>query len=276
MDYPCIYNGKVRNIYELDNEHLILQATDRVSAFNKHLGIIPGKGILLNKMSEFWFDKTKNIIDNHCLFTEGACMIVKKCIPFKIEFVVRGYITGSTNTSLWTHYNNGNRNYCGIDFPDGLLKNQKLKEPVVTPTTKTDNDEPISKQDIINNKYMLKHEYEFVHNKALELFKYGQELANKVGFILVDTKYEFGKTPNGDIILIDELHTCDSSRYWIKDTYKERFAEKKEPEKLDKDCIREWIKLHCDPYTEIIPPIPENIIKKASNNYKFFYDKIIS
>ena len=276
MDIPCIYSGKVRNIYELDSEHLLLQATDRVSAFNKHLGIIPGKGKLLNKMSEFWFNKTKFIIDNHCLFTKEACMIVKKCIPFKIEFVVRGYITGSTNTSLWTHYNNGNRIYCGINFPDGLLKNQKLKEPVVTPTTKTDNDEPISKEDIINNKYMLKHEYEFVHKKALELFEYGQKLANKVGFILLDTKYEFGKTPNGDIILIDELHTCDSSRYWIKDTYDERFTEKKEPDKLDKDCIREWIKLHCDPYTENIPPIPKNIINKASSNYKFFYDQLIS
>ena len=274
MYLSCIYNGKVRNVYELDDQHLLMQTTDRVSAFNRHLCIIPGKGELLNKISELWFNKTKDIIDNHYISTYGACMIVKKCIPLKIEFVVRGYIAGNTNTSLWTYYNNGHRQYCGINFPDGLIKNQKLLQPVVTPTTKTENDEPICKNDIINKKYMSLEEYEFIHKKAIELFQYGQKNADKAGLILVDTKYEFGKNADGDIILIDELHTCDSSRYWIKETYEERFTEKKEPDKLDKDCIRDWVKAQCDPYTQPIPTIPNEIIKKAYKNYKLFYEQL--
>ena len=248
MDKLCIYKGKVRDIYNIDDYFLLMKATDRVSSFNKNLGIIPGKGEILNKMSKFWFEKTSHIIKNHLISIKGPDMIVKKCTPIKIEFVVRGYITGNTSTSLWTHYSNGKRLYCGIKFPDGLVKNEILSTPVVTPTTKTDDDEPISKNYIIEQKILTTKECDFIYSKALALFKFGQDIADKAGYILVDTKYEFGKTVDGKIILIDELHTCDSSRYWLKDTYKERLTEKKEPDKLDKDCIRDWVRSNT-PYT---------------------------
>ena len=274
MENLCIYNGKVRDIFRMGNEYLLMKATDRVSSFDRHIGIIPGKGELLNKMSKFWFNQTRHIIDNHLLATEDAFALVKKCIPYKIEVVIRGYITGNTSTSLWVHYNNGERTYCGIQFPDGLKKHQKLPHPVITPTTKGKIDKPISKEEIVSEGYMTSQECEFIFRKATELFEFGQKVADKAGFILVDTKYEFGKTLDGQIVLIDEVHTCDSSRYWLKETYARRMTEGEEPDKLDKDCVRDWVKSVCDPYKDPIPEIPEEIISKAYRNYKYFYDII--
>ena len=218
----------------------------------------------------FMFNKTKHIIPNHYISHINNILVVKKCIPFKIEFVVRGYITGNTKTSLWTHYNNGIRTYCGIKFPDNLKKNQKLAEPVITPTTKDIEDIPISKEDIINKNYMTQTECDFVYKKAMELFKYGQKIADDAGFILVDTKYEFGKDENNNIILIDEIHTCDSSRYWIKKTYENRYKNDIEPEKIDKDIIRDWVKNQCNPYTDKIPEVPEDLKKKQLSYMKIF------
>ena len=276
MDNLCIYQGKVRDIYRMGEDYLLMKATDRVSSFDKHIGIIPGKGKLLNKMSEYWFNTTKHIIGNHLLATEDSYMLVKKCIPYKIELVIRGYITGNTSTSLWTHYNNGERVYCGIQFPEGLKKHQKLVKPVITPTTKGKIDRPISKEEIIREGYMTAAECIFIYTRAYELFAHGQKIADQAGFILVDTKYEFGKTLDGKIILIDEVHTCDSSRYWLKDTYESKFKQGLEPDKLDKDCVRDWVKSVCNPYTDTIPEIPQPIIQKAFDNYKFFYDSISS
>jgi len=276
MDHLLIYTGKVRNIYELGDKYLLMKATDRVSSFDRHIGIIPGKGELLNKMSEFWFNKTNHIIKNHLITTQNEIALVHKCVPFKIEVVVRGYITGNTDTSLWTHYNNGSRLYSGNKLPEGLVKNQKLKTPIVTPTTKGKVDRPISKTTIVDEGYMTQEECDYIYKKALELFAFGQKLAEKAGFILVDTKYEFGKTLDGKIILIDEIHTCDSSRYWLKESYQGRFMKYLEPEKLDKDCIRDWVKSVCDPYNDKIPEIPETVIEKAYTSYKYFYDTISS
>ena len=270
-----LYTGKVRNIYaHKDLNKLFIETSDRLSSFDKHICNLKNKGIILTLICALMFKKTKHIISNHYISHNNNILIVKKCIPFKIEFVVRAYITGNTVTSLWTHYNNGKRNYCGIDFPDNLKKNQKLERPVITPTTKDIEDIPISKEDIINKKYMTKDECNFIFEKALELFEYGQDLADKAGFILVDTKYEFGKDEDNNIILIDELHTCDSSRYWIKETYKNRFENSMEPEKLDKDCIRDWVKEKCNPYNDKIPEIPEDLKNKTINSYRYFYDKI--
>jgi len=269
-----IYSGKVRNIYKLGDNHLLIRATDNVSSFDKHIGTITGKGELLNNMSAFWFSKTKHIMDNHCIASQENTMIVHKCTPFMIEVIVRGYITGNTNTSLWTHYNNGEREYCGLKFLNGLRKNQQLDEPVITPTTKGATDVPISKENIIKEGYMTNKECNYIFEKAMELFKYGQQLADDAGLILVDTKYEFGKNKDGKILLIDELHTCDSSRYWMKSTYNCRMYEGFEPDKLDKDCIRDWVKEQCDPYIDIIPEVPKDIIDKAYNCYKQFYDMI--
>ena len=276
MDHLIIYKGKVRNIHKLGEKYLLMKASDRVSSFDRHIGIIPGKGELLNKMSEFWFNKTQHIIFNHLITTQNEVALVHKCVPFKIEMVVRGYITGNTSTSLWTQYNNGERVYCGITFPDNLKKNQKLAYPVITPTTKGKVDKPISKKEIVEGGYMTQEECDYIYTKALELFTFGQSLADKAGFILVDTKYEFGKKLDGTIVLIDEVHTCDSSRYWLKDSYQNRLERGEEPEKLDKDCVRDWIKSVCNPYVDEIPPIPDNIITKAYTAYKYFYETISS
>jgi phosphoribosylaminoimidazole-succinocarboxamide synthase len=271
-----LYKGKVRNVYSIDADTLLLEATDRTSGFNKHLCEIQNKGILLNKMSEFWFNTTTHIVPNHLLCSNGRYSIVKKCVPFKIEVVVRGYITGNTETSLWTHYKKGLRNYCGIDFPDGLIQNQKLNEPVVTPTTKDANDQPITPEEIINNKYMTDDEMDYVFRKALELYNYAAEYTADRGLLLVDTKYEFGKDMDGGLMLIDEVHTCDSSRYWKKDTYNERFIEGKSPEKYDKDQIRDWVNTQCDPYKDEIPEIPQDIINLTFNSYEEFYKILVN
>lgn len=272
-----LYSGKVRNIYEHeDTNKLYIETTDRLSSFDKHICNLENKGKILTLICVFMFNKTKHIISNHYISHINNILVVKKCVPFKIEFVVRGYITGNTKTSLWTHYNNGVRNYCGIEFPNNLKKNQKLVEPVITPTTKDIEDVPISKEEIINKKYMTQNECDFVYKKAMELFKYGQKMADNAGFILVDTKYEFGKDENDNIILIDEIHTCDSSRYWIKNTYENKFKNDIEPDKLDKDKIRDWVKNKCNPYTDKIPQIPEELKKNTINSYTEFYERIIN
>ena len=270
-----LYTGKVRNVYELNNNHLVLEATDRTSGFNKYICDIKNKGVLLNMMSAFWFDKTKHIIPNHLIYYDDRYSIVKKCKPFKIEVVVRGYITGNTETSLWTHYKNGSRNYCGVVFPDGLVKNQrKLDAPVVTPTTKDENDRPITPEEIVSGGFMTQEEMDYVFKKALELYNYGSEYAENRGLLLVDTKYEFGLDNDNNIILIDEVHTCDSSRYWLKDTYEQRFREGKSPDKFDKDQVRDWVKTQCDPYVDNIPTPPEDVINLVYNSYYNFYKKL--
>ena len=272
-----IYSGKVRKVYDLGHDHLLLEATDKVSSFDRHIGIIPGKGKLLNLMSARMFEMTSHIIKNHMISYNENVMLVEKCTPIKIEMVVRAYMTGSTSTSLWTHYKNGARDYCGVPLADGYVKNQKLKEIIITPTTKGDIDVPISKNDIVAQGYMSQTEVNYVYEKAMELFQYGQKIAIKAGLILVDTKFEFGKNKEGEIILIDEVMTCDSSRYWDLDTYMEMFLQHREPKKIDKDCVRDWVKSKVsDPYNEEIPDIPMEIIERVQNAYQGFYEKLLS
>ena len=272
---PKIKSGKVRDLYETSSNYVI-HHSDRLSSFDRNICNIDGKGELLCKTAKWWFDRTRHIIDNHVVGIEGRNMIVKKCSVILIEFVVRGYITGSTSTSLWTHYNNGERVYCGIEFPDGLKKNQRLAEPVLTPTTKDEHDEPLSCEDIITRKILSKGELNYIKEKALSLFSYGQKEALKRGLILVDTKYEFGYDSNGNIILIDEIHTCDSSRYWKNDSYQERFNAGEEPEKLDKDSVRDYVKKVCDPYKDDIPEIPTEVKTHVYNCYSTLFSKLIS
>lgn len=267
--YP--FHGKVRDIYDLDpdNNQLCIVHSNRLSAFDRHICDVPLKGEVLNLLSKYWFEITSHIVPNHLLYAKGNTMITKKCIPFQVEVVVRGYITGNTKTSLWTHYNNGSREYCGIKFPDNLRKNQKI-DTVITPTTKGEVDEPISAEEIVSRGLMTQEEWNYVSKAALELFSFGQKHASSKGFILVDTKYEFGKDMEGNIVLIDELHTCDSSRYWVKDSYKERIIMNREPEKLDKDRIRDYIKADetLDPYDkekEFVFPRKEDVNTEAND-----------
>ena len=268
--------GKVRDQYDL-GEKLALITTDRQSAFDRVLASIPFKGQVLNLTSAWWFDQTKDIIQNHVLsIPDPNVTIAKKCDVFPIEFVVRGYITGSTSTSLWTVYNNGDREYCGNALPEGLKKNQKLDENMITPTTKDENhDMPISPEVIVNDGWMTSEDWNFCSQKAMQLFDFGQRTALENGMILVDTKYEMGKDSDGNIVLIDEIHTPDSSRYWIADTYQERIENDKEPQNIDKEFLRLWFVDNCDPYNdETLPDAPKDLVVELSKRYIYLYETI--
>ena len=270
------YQGKVRDTYDLGDK-LILITTDRLSAFDRVLAAVPYKGQVLNLTSAWWFEQTASIVPNHLLAVpDPNVMIAKKCQVFPIEFVVRGYMTGSTSTSLWTQYKNGVRNYCGVSLDDGMRKNQPLEEPILTPTTKEkEHDRPISPQDIVAEGWMSQAEWDEASEMALRLFKFGVNVAAKHGLILVDTKYEFGRDLSGNIVLVDEIHTPDSSRYWIANSYPERFAAGNEPENIDKEFLRLWFAEHCDPYKDNrLPEAPQELIVTLASRYIQLYEMI--
>lgn len=269
-------SGKVRDQYDM-GEKVVLITTDRQSAFDRVLASIPFKGQVLNLTSSWWFEETKHIIPNHVLeIPDPNVTIAEKCDVFPIEFVVRGYITGSTNTSLWTVYNHGDREYCGNVLPGGLVKNQKLDSNMLTPTTKEEHhDRPISPEEIISEGWMTQEEWNYCSEKALELFDFGQQKAAEHGLILVDTKYEMGRNADGKIVLIDEIHTPDSSRYWIRETYEERMASGLEPQSIDKEFLRLWFVDHCDPYSDkTLPEAPEELVVELSGRYIYLYETI--
>ncbi|KAG6469770.1 hypothetical protein ZIOFF_070701 [Zingiber officinale] len=268
--------GKVRDVYDA-GDHLVLVTTDRQSAFDRVLASIPFKGQVLNETSLWWFNKTQHITPNALVSApDRNVTIAKKCSVFPVEFVVRGYITGSTDTSLWTVYAEGIRNYCGNSLPEGLVKNEKLSANILTPTTKSaDHDVPVSPDEILQLGLMTKDELDEVSNKALALFSYGQQVALENGLILVDTKYEFGKAADGTIMLVDEVHTPDSSRYWIANSYQERFNSGIEPENVDKEFLRLWFKEHCNPYEdEVLPEAPKDLVCELAWRYIFLFETI--
>jgi phosphoribosylaminoimidazole-succinocarboxamide synthase len=270
------YNGKVRDTYDLGDK-LMLITTDRLTAFDRPLAVIPYKGQVLNLTSAWWFEQTASIIPNHLIAVpDPNVTIAKKCRVFPIEFVVRGYISGTTGTSLWTQYQKGVRNYCGIQFPEGLKKNQSLEQPVLTPTTKeTEHDRPIAPKEIVSEGWMTQEEWDEASIAAIKLFKYGTEVAAKHGLILVDTKYEFGRDAEGNIILVDEIHTPDSSRYWLANSYAERMQAGKEPENIDKEFLRLWFAEHCDPYNDaVLPSAPEELVVTLASRYVKLYEMI--
>ncbi|HIB33556.1 MAG TPA: phosphoribosylaminoimidazolesuccinocarboxamide synthase [Candidatus Marinimicrobia bacterium] len=269
--------GKVRDQYELDNK-IVLITTDRQSAFDRVLASIPFKGQVLNLTSAWWFDQTKDIIPNHVIkIPDPNVTIVKKCEVFPIEFVVRGYITGSTSTSLWTVYNNGDREYCGNALQEGLVKNQKLDTNMLTPTTKEEHhDRPISPDEIISEEWMTQKDWDYCSQMALELFAFGQVKSRQNGMILVDTKYEMGRDKDGIIRLIDEIHTPDSSRYWVANTYEERMSAGQEPQNIDKEFLRLWFVDNCDPYNDkILPDAPEELVAELSSRYIYLYETVV-
>jgi phosphoribosylaminoimidazole-succinocarboxamide synthase len=277
-DLPGIskLDGKVRDIYDIGSK-LILITTDRQSAFDRILAAIPFKGQVLNLTSTWWFEQTKPIVKNHIIDVPDPNVIVaQKCDVFPIEFVVRGYITGSTSTSLWTVYNKGSRKYCGNELPEGLVKNQRLEKPMLTPTTKEkDHDRPITPEEIVKEAWMSQADWIAASNIALQLFEFGQQKAKENGLILVDTKYEMGKDKEGNIVLIDEIHTPDSSRYWLAETYEERFSQDQEPQNIDKEFLRLWFVDNCDPYNdETLPDAPDELVIELSRRYILLYEMI--
>ncbi|MBA2656595.1 MAG: phosphoribosylaminoimidazolesuccinocarboxamide synthase [Tatlockia sp.] len=270
------YQGKVRDAYDLGDE-LMLVTTDRLSAFDRPLALIPFKGAVLNLTSAWWFEQTARLVPNHIIsIPDPNVVIAKKCSVFPIEFVVRGYISGTTSTSLWTQYQNGIRNYCGISFPEGLKKNQKLAEALLTPTTKEkEHDRPIAPAEIISEGWLNEDDWLEASALAVDLYEKGVELAAKHGLILVDTKYEFGKDKYGKIIVVDEIHTPDSSRYWLADSYEARFAEGLEPENIDKEFLRLWFTKNCDPYQDKkLPEAPQELVEELSARYIQLYEQI--
>ena len=286
---PCVLNdtrlsvaaaskkvGKVRDVYVVD-DCLVLITTDRISAFDRLIACIPCKGHVLNQVAAYWFQQTAHIVPNHVLSTPHPNVTIGRlCTPFAVEFVVRGFLTGSTSTSLWTHYHQGGRNYCGNPLPEGMVKNQRLAHSLITPTTKSDeHDRPISAADIVSEGLMTQQQWDYVSTKAFELFAYGQQLALKQNLLLVDTKYEFGVDGDGVIRLIDEVHTPDSSRYWLASSYEGRFAEGREPEMVDKEFLRLWYTAHCDPYADAtLPAAPQALVVELSRRYILLYEII--
>ena len=268
--------GKVRDAYFL-NDKVVMISTDRQSAFDRVLAAIPYKGAVLNSVSAWWFKKTEHLFPNHLISTpDPNVSIVEKCTVFPVEFVVRGYITGTTDTSLWTVYNNGDREYCGNPLPEGLKKNDKLDKPMLTPTTKDKvHDRPVSREEIIDLGLMSAEDYDLAAKMSLDLFAFGQETAKKNGLILVDTKYEIGTDSKGNIKFVDEIHTPDSSRFWISSSYKERISSGQEPENIDKEFLRLWFAKNCDPYNdEVLPDAPDDLVSELSARYILLYELI--
>lgn len=268
-------SGKVRDSYT-DSNRMILITTDRISAFDVVLGYIPQKGQVLNLLSQFWFENTVDIIENHMISVPHPnVMVVKKAEQIPIEMVVRGYITGVTNTSIWGSYAKGERKIYGIQFPDGLIKNQKLKKPVITPTTKPESghDERLERDDIISKKIVPEEIYKQIENVSLELFKRGQKIASRNGLILVDTKYEFGLI-DGKLVLIDEIHTPDSSRFWIKKTYSKKFKEGLEPDNFDKEFLRLWYKERGYTGDGTPPVMTSDFVQQVSTRYVEIYEML--
>jgi phosphoribosylaminoimidazole-succinocarboxamide synthase len=271
------YPGKVRDTYEVGDGRMLLVTTDRQSGFDRNLGAIPFKGQVLNRTSLYWFEQTRHIIANHVLASPHAnALLGRKCRVLPIEFVVRGYMTGSTDTSIWTQYASGSRIFCGHALPDGMKKNEPLRANIVTPTTKeTTHDRPITEQEIVDEGWLTSAEWDFASAKALELFAFGQQLAARRGLILVDTKYEFGVTDGGEILLIDEIHTPDSSRYWLAGSYAERIAAGLEPDMIDKEFFRLWFRERCDPYKDaVLPEAPPELIAELASRYIQLFEKI--
>ena len=271
-----LYRGKVRDNYTKEDKRVIV-ATDRLSAFDRVITTIPFKGEMLNLVSSFWFEKTKKIVKNHIIdIPDPNVAVVHQCETVPVEVIVRGYLTGS----MWRDYNKG-KSTSGIMPPNGMKKNQKFDEIIVTPSTKAESGHDIylSKEEILRRKMVEKNVYEQMEEAALKLFQFGQEFCEKNGLILVDTKYEFG-LKEGELLVIDEIHTQDSSRFWILDTYNEKFELGENPEILDKEIFRGWL---METYPEIfpnikpdevIPPISEDIKIELAKRYMRSYKKI--
>lgn len=277
-ELPNRYKGKVRENYDLPDGSRIIIATDRLSAFDRILTAIPYKGQLLTQTARFWFEKTADICPNHVIsYPHPNVVIGKRLDILPVEIVVRGYLAGTTSTSILTKYKQGERSMYGVTLADGMRDHEQLAEPIITPTTKAfdgGHDEPLSPQEILERGLLTEEQWERVSAHALALFKRGQEWSAERGLILADTKYEFGTDASGNIILADEIHTPDSSRYWMADSYPEALANGTRPKSFDKDFIRSWVAERCDPYKDDIPAIPAELVQQASDVYIDAYERI--
>lgn len=270
-ELPNPYFGKVRDCYDLPDGTRLLISSDRISAFDQILAVIPWKGQVLTQLARYWFDNTGDIAENHVLgYPDPNVVHCRRVTILPVEIVVRGYLAGTTSTSILTQYKTGARQMYGHHLPDGLRDNQALPQPIITPTSKAfdgGHDEPLTADEIVQTGLLTKAQWDEVSEKALALFARGQKMAAERGLILVDTKYEFGTDPDGNILLADEIHTPDSSRYWIADGYDAALRDGTRPPSFDKDVIRSWVVARCDPYKDPIPEIPQEMIEKTAQVY---------
>ncbi len=277
-ELPNHYRGKVRDNYDLPDGRRLIIATDRLSAFDRNIVAIPFKGQVLTQIARFWFDRTADICPNHVIdYPDPNVLLCKRLDILPIEIVVRDYLAGTTATSVWSMYRTGRREIYGLRFPDGLRENEKLPQTVITPTTKArdgEHDEPVTPAEILDRSLLTAAQWQAVSEKALALFARGRDIAAERGLILVDTKYEFGRDQDGQILLADEIHTPDSSRYWFAESYPSRFAAGEPPDSFDKDFVRRWVAARVDPYRDPIPPIPREIIAEAARIYVRVFETI--
>lgn len=265
------YEGKVRDNYTRADGTRVIVATDRISAFDRVLGTLPLKGQVLNWASAWWMQRTREVCPNHLLSVpDPNVTLVRECEPLPVEMVMRAYLTGTTSTSIWVHYQNGVRTFCGHRLPEGLRQHEKLAAPILTPSTKAahgDHDVSASREEILQASGMSAQDFDRAAELTRVLFSAGQRICAEHGLILVDTKYEFGKTPSGEIVVIDEIHTPDSSRFWYAESYAERFARGEHPESFDKEYVRRYLAGIGFMGDGPIPPIPDEIRIEASRRY---------
>ncbi len=264
------YEGKVRDNYTKDGRRTLI-VSDRVSAFDRVLGTLPFKGQVLNQLAGWWFKETESIAPNHMIdLPDPNVLVAHECEPLPVELIMRAYITGVTSTSMWTHYAAGSREFCGHKLPDGLRKHQKLETPLLTPSTKAergDHDVSASRAEILAMGRMTEKDFDAAAEMAQSLFAHGQKVCAAQGLILVDTKYEIGRSKDGRLMVIDEIHTPDSSRYWYANTYEERMANEQDPESFDKEYLRRWLKEVGYTGDGPIPDIPDDVRVEASRRY---------
>lgn len=277
-ELPNHYRGKVRDNYDLPDGTRLIIATDRLSAFDRAIAAIPFKGQVLTQIARFWFDRTADICPNHVIdYPDPNVLLCRRLDILPVEMVVRDYLAGTTATSVWSMYQAGRREIYGRHFPDGLRENEKLPQTILTPTTKArdgEHDEPVTSAEILDRGVLSPGQWQEVSAKALALFARGRAVAAERGLILADTKYEFGLDRDGQILLADEIHTPDSSRYWFAESYPGRFASGEMPDSFDKDFLRRWVAARCDPYRDPIPPIPRDIIAEAARIYVSVFETI--
>jgi phosphoribosylaminoimidazole-succinocarboxamide synthase len=277
---PDRRDGKVRTSYALGAAKRLLVTTDRLSAFDRIIAGVPYKGQVLNQLSAWWFQRTADLVANHVVeVPDPNLLVARAALTLPVEVVVRGYITGVTSTSLWKPYAAGARELYGYRFPDGLRKNTPLPQAIVTPTTKpptgsTVHDEPLSVSEVVERGLVEAGRWEHITSVALELFRRGQEVAANAGLILVDTKYEFGVTADDEVLLIDELHTPDSSRWWVAATYEERLTAGAEPESLDKELVRQALAAAGFSGDGEIPELAPDVWSATTARYVDAYERL--
>ena len=282
-ELPNPYFGKVRDCYDLpgsatEGPRRILISSDRISAFDRILASIPFKGQVLTQVARFWFDQTADICANHVIsYPDPNVVIGQHLTILPVEIVVRGFLAGTTGTSILTQYRAGQRRMYGHRFPDGMRDHQALPAPIITPTTKAfdgGHDEPLTADQIINTGLLTQPQWDEVSAKSLALFARGQKIAAERGLILCDTKYEFGLDADGNILIADEIHTPDSSRYWVATGYSQAFENGSRPPSFDKDVIRAWVAARCNPYEDALPDIPADMITATSQTYISAFEMI--